>query len=174
MKIQIGVVRLLLAVCVLLQLSFFVLAWSSLLPAGGFIQVGAPEMSIEAMRVLALPQRLAGAALAVPALLSMCYGMWRLERMLANLERRAMFDHATIGHLRAFAGATLFSTVMGIGEHPLRSVLFRFGFDARDTSYSVGINSEQLLLILVCALFYVVITMMHEGRRLAEENEGFV
>ncbi|PHV04651.1 hypothetical protein CSQ96_24470 [Janthinobacterium sp. BJB412] len=35
-------------------------------------------------------------------------------------------------------------------------------------------SSDQMMLVLVCALFYLVAGLMREGRRLADENEGFV
>ncbi|MDP3673233.1 MAG: DUF2975 domain-containing protein [Telluria sp.] len=174
MNIKLGVMRAGLALCVFLQISFFVLSWSSLLPPGLFMQMSVPGLSVAAMRALVLQERLAGAALALPALMTLYYGLWRLERMLANFERHAMFDLATIGHLRAFAGATLLSTLLSIVEPPLRAMVFRVGFGAHDARLSIGVSSEGLLLILVCGLFYLIAHMMHEGRRLAEENAGFV
>lgn len=32
----------------------------------------------------------------------------------------------------------------------------------------------HLTLLLICALFFVVASLMHEARRIAEDNEGFV
>jgi hypothetical protein len=174
MKTQARLIRILLAVCIFLQASFFVLAWTSLLPVGSFMQMSASDISVEAMRALPLAQRLVGMLLALPAVASLAYGFWRLERMLANFERNALFDLSTIGHLRAFAGATLASILCSILEPALRSVVFKFGFAAPAMKFSIGVNSEQLLLVLVCGLFWLITGMMREGRRLAEENEGFV
>lgn len=173
MKMQCRAIRALLLLCIGLQTLFFVLAWSSLLPAGGFMQMTATGLSAEAMRALPAGQRLAGVVLSAPLLLGLGYGFWRLERMLANFERAAYFDPASIAHLRAFAGATLGVTLYAIAEPPLRALVFRFGFGVQ-AKLSIGVSSEQLMLILVCGLFYLVTRMMQEGRRLAEENEGFV
>lgn len=174
MKTELRVIRLLLAVCVFLQLAFFVLAWGDLLPHDLFMQMSAREMTVAEMRALAWPQRVAGAALGLPALLALCYGMWRLAQAVAQVERRALFDMATIGHLRAFAGATLAATLLAILEVPLRTLALHFGFHQPGVKLSIGVSSDQVLLILVCALFYLVTRILHEGRRLAEENEGFV
>ena len=174
MKIECRVIRLLLSVCVLLQVAFFALAWGDLLPHDLFMQLSAPGMSSEGMRALSLGQRAGGALLGLPALLALCYGMWRLDRALRNVERRAVFDLDTIGHLRVFAGATLAATFLAIVEVPLRALLFRYLFGAAGNKMSIGVSADQAMLILVCALFYLVIRIMHEGRRLAEENEGFV
>lgn len=128
------------------------------------------------MRALDLPQRAAGIALGLPALLALCYGMARLARLLVKVRRGATFDRATIAHLRAFAGANLLSTLLAIVEPPLRTIVLRFGFGAPAPKFAVGVSSEAILLVLVlvCALFFLMTNLMHEGRRLAEENEGFV
>ncbi|MET0856797.1 MAG: DUF2975 domain-containing protein [Telluria sp.] len=173
MNIRCNLIYALLAACLILQLSFFVLAWSGWLPPDGIVQVSAKGMSGQQMRALELPQRVVGMALGLPALLALCYGMTRLARLLVNVRRGATFDRATIAHLRAFAGATLLSTLLSIVEPPLRAIVMRVGFDV-PARYSVGISSEELMLVLVCALFYLITNLLHEGRRLAEENEGFV
>jgi hypothetical protein len=174
MNIHCNLIRALLAVCASVQVAFFVLAWSGWLPPDAVMQVSAKGMSGPAMRALDLPQRAAGMALGLPALIALCYGMSRLARLLVNVRRGATFDRATIGHLRAFAGATLLSTLLSIVEPPLRTILLRFGFGAQGPRIAVGVSSEELLLVLVCALFFLITNLMHEGRRLAEENEGFV
>ena len=174
MKIECRVIRLLLSVCVVLQVGFFALAWGDLLPHDLFMQLSAPGMSFEAMHALSAGQRVGGALLGLPALATLCYAMWRLASALRNVERRAVFDLDTIGHLRAFAGATLAATMLAIVEVPLRALLFRFVLGQGGNKMSIGISADQVMLILLCALFYLVIRIMHEGRRLAEENQGFV
>jgi hypothetical protein len=174
MKTECRIIRLLLLVCVFLQVAFFALAWGDLLPHGLFMQLSAPGMSFEAMHALSAGQRVGGALLGLPILATLCYGMWRLASALHNVERRAVFDLDTIGHLRVFAGATLAATILGIVEVPLRALLFRLAFAQGGNKMSIGISADQVMLILLCALFYLIIRIMHEGRRLAEENEGFV
>ncbi len=174
MNTQCTLIRALLALCVSVQVAFFVLSWSGFLPVDGVVQISAKGMSAAQMRTLDLPQRAAGIALGLPALLALCYGMARLARLLVNVRRGATFDRATIGHLRAFAGATLLSTLLSIIEPPIRTIVLRYGFGAPSPKFAVGVSSEEVLLVLVCALFFLITNLMHEGRRLAEENEGFV
>ena len=38
----------------------------------------------------------------------------------------------------------------------------------------LAFQAPSVLLVLVCGLFWLITGMMREGRRLAEENEGFV
>ncbi len=174
MKTECRIIRLLLLVCVFLQIAFFTLAWGDVLPHALFMQLSAPGMSVQAMHGLSPGQRAGGALLGLPVLLVLCYAMWRLACALRNVERRAVFDLGTIAHLRVFAGATLAATMLAIVEVPLRALLFRFAFGQQGNKMSIGVSADQLMLILVCALFYLVIRIMHEGRRLAEENESFV
>ena len=174
MKMNCRAIRTLLTLCAMLQVGFFVLAWSTLLPPDFFMQMSAREMTLESMRALSAPQRAAGAAVALPALLALCYGLWRLARALGQVERGALFALATIGHLRAFAAATLASTIFAILEIPARALVFRFSLGAPVDKIGIGVSADQLLLMLVCAMFTLVIHLLHEGRRLAEENEGFV
>lgn len=174
MKFNSRMIRAVLVLTVLLQVTFFVLAWSNWLAPAFFMQMTGRDLTTQAMRALNAQQRGAGAAVALPALLALCYGLWRLERALVQVERGAMFALDTIGHLRAFAAATLASTVFAIVEIPARALVFRFALGEPVAKIGIGITSDQLLLILVCAMFTLVIHMLHHGRRFALDNEGFV
>lgn len=174
MKTTCSLTGALLALCAIVQVLFFVLAWGALLPPGAFMQISAKGISVAQIGALSAPARAACIALGLPALLVLCYGLLRLARLLASVRRGALFERATIGHLRAFAGATLLSTVLAIAEPPLRSVMLRVAFDAPATHWAIGFSSEELMLVLVCTLFFLVTSMLHEGRRLAEDNAGFV
>jgi hypothetical protein len=172
---QISLIRALLWLCVAVQAVFFVLAWSTYAPAIGAVTIQMTASGIDSAAKLALTpgQRAVGAALSLPALLVLAYGLWRLDRLLLNFRRQDLFTAQSIGHLRAFAGATLLATSLSIVELPARTLalwLLRGG--ARHMA--VGVSSEQLMLMLVCALFYLITRLMQEGRRLAEENQGFV
>ena len=131
-------------------------------------------LNFEQVSQMALSQRVLGIALGLPSLLLLSFGLWRLDRMLINFQRNAMFAVSTIAHLRAFAGATMLAIVLDILVLPIRSILFNLMREGRIGSIAMGMSSEQLLLLLVCGLFYLITNMMHESRRLAEENEGFI
>lgn len=164
----------LLVLCAAIQVGYFLLGWCSLLPAGGNMQLSPSGMSFAAARALSPPQRLLGAGIGLTALLPMLYGLWRLNRMLVNVRRNAMFAASTIGHLRAFAGAMLASTLLSILEPPLRTLAYRYALGGHARGISVSASSSEVMLILLCGLFYLITSVMQEGRRLAEENEAFV
>ena len=79
----------------------------------------------------------------------------------------------SIGHLRMFAGATLLATGLSILELPVRSAAV-CAMQSGQCEVTMKFNSEQLMMMLVCALFYLITRLMQEGRRLAEENESFI
>ena len=175
-KTQCRLIRALLWLCFAIQVAFFILAWSSALPGVGsfWMRITPNGLSFAELSQMALNQRVLGIALGLPSLLALSFGLWRLDRMLINFQKNAMFAVNTIGHLRAFAGATALAIIVDIVVLPIRSILFNLMLEGKIGRMAMGISSEQLLLLLVCGLFYLITNMMHESRRLAEENEGFV
>lgn len=172
---KVSLIRTFLWLCVAVQATFFFFAWSSFTPAVGSVSIDITGEGISGAARLALSgrQRAIGAALAGVPLLVLGYGLWRLDRLLLNFRRRDLFAPQSIGHLRAFAGATLVSTLLTIAEPPARALAF-WALAGGERHLSVGIRSEQLILLLVCSLFYLVTRLMQEGSRLATENEAFI
>ena len=131
-------------------------------------------LNFEQVSQMTLNQRMLGVALGLPTLLALGFGLWRLDRMLINFQNNQMFSVHTIAHFRAFAGATLAAIVLDILTLPIRSILFNLTLEGKIGRLTMGVSSEQLLLLLVCGLFFLITNMMHESRRLAEENEEFI
>jgi hypothetical protein len=170
-------VRALLLVFLLIQLIFFVLSWvvPVVLQEGRlFMQVTPNGLAPNAVRAMPDGQRWIGLALALPALLMLCRAAWHLDRMLSGFRNQAMFGVDTIAHLRGFAGATFLAVALSIVEVPLRAIVYRVALGAPEASIGAGVSSAELFVILLCGLFYLIAGMMHEGRRLAQENEEFV
>jgi hypothetical protein len=170
-------IRMLLLVFVAIQLGFFVLSWvvPVALKGGSLVMQVAPKgLELDAVRAMPDSQRWIGLVLALPALLMLCRGGWHLDRMLSGFQKNAMFAIGTIAHLRGFAGATLLSVALSIVEVPLRAIVYRFGLGVPGVRIGAGVTSAELFVILVCGLFYLIAGIMHEGRRLEQENAGFV
>ncbi len=158
------------------QILFFALAWSpgTLMVSGLSMQMAPSGMGFQEARGLSAVPRLWGILVASPALWALAFGVWRLDRLLGVKDHRAMFSVRSIGHLRAFAGATAVSTLWSIVEVPARGLVFRHWGGIAQDAIKIGVSSEALLLLLVCVAFYLVTNLMHEARRIAQENEGFV
>lgn len=169
--------RLFLLLFVLLQSAYFGLAWfyPYPVPMPGFQMAFWPDgLTMDAMRVLSPAQRWSGAAASLPALALLVYASWRLDGLLRAFHARDLFSAAAIGHVRAFAGGAFGALLLAIAEQPLRGLLWRHVLGIRDAALQVGVSSEALLMMVACGLFYLFGGVLQEGRRLAEENEGFV
>jgi len=172
----ISTLRLALLAFVLVQAIYFVMAW--LVPQGatiaGIHMVMTPKW-LEPDAVAALTAGpLAVAMFAnLPVVLLTAYAAWRLNALLRALQQGALFAATTIGHLRAFAGAALGAMAWSVLDTLLRGLAWRaiFGIEGHAR---IGVSSEELLAMLVCLLFFLIAGLLHEGRRLAEENEGFI
>lgn len=172
-KISPVAVRALVLLAIAAQSVAFVLSWTSWLPAGFFMQLWPAGMDPGAALALSPALRASGAVIALPSLAALCYGLWQLAQLAANTCRGVTFDLDNILRLRRFAGAILLSTTLSILEVPLRVLAWRMAFN-QQLPLSIGVNGDQIMVILMCGLFYLVVRLMHEGRRLARENEGFV
>ena len=177
MKKHILLVRILSAVLGLLQLAYFLLAWV----APESTQVGPVAMTFyprgmgsDTVATLTPGLRWAGILCALPALLLLGYALLRLDRMLQACAGGQMFALRTVGHMKAFAACLLGTLVLTVIEPALRALVWRLGFGGPPRAVNVGVSSEELVLVLICALFFVVASMLHEARRIAEDNEGFI
>ena len=174
---HIWLVRMLSALLGLMQLVYFTLSWFAPEPT----QVGSVAMSFYprgmapgAVAGLAPGLRWTGIVCALPALLLLGYALLRLDRMLQACAGGRMFALRTVGHMKAFAACLLGTLVLTVIEPALRALVWRLGFGGPPRAVNVGVSSEELTLVLICALFFVVASMMHEARRIAEDNAGFV
>jgi hypothetical protein len=173
----IRLVRFLSALLALLQLAYFLLSWVFPEPVQvGFVTMRFSPRGMDANTVASLAPSLrwAGIGCALPALLLLGYALLRLDGMLRACAGGRMFALRTVGHMKAFAAALLGTLLLTVLEPALRAFVWRHGLGAGVQGVQVGVSSEELMLVLICALFFVVASMMHEARRIAEDNEGFV
>ncbi|MBI3230815.1 MAG: DUF2975 domain-containing protein [Burkholderiales bacterium] len=169
--------RSVLLIFLVLQVGFFVLAWVAATPfqlGPWAMQIVPDGMTLDARQMMPTSQRLLGIAVGLPPIVLLIFGMLKLEQTLRQFQRGAIFAKRTIAYLRAFAGATFLSVIFANVEKPLRAMVFNLASNSKAYSITFDITSNEILLILVCGLFYLIAWIMHEGRRLAEENEGFI
>lgn len=169
--------RLLLLLFVLVQALYYALAWfyPHPIPMPGFHMAFWPGgLTMEAAQALPAAQRWTGALAALPALFLLVYASWRLDRLLRAFQARDLFSVAAIGHVRAFAASALGALLLAIAEQLLRGLLWRHALGDAGAVLQMGVSSESLLMMVACGLFYLFGGVLQEGRRLAEENEGFV
>lgn len=171
------IIRWLLLAFLVVQIAFFILAWLIPMPlmiGPVHMNVKPDGMTVGAVNSLSTAQKYAGVLVGLPGLLMLSYGLVRLGKSLSGFEQGRIFAADTITYLRAAAGATLLSIILFSLEEPLRGWAFNALGNGKHYRVAIDVSSNELLLILVCSLFYLIVGVMHEGRRLSEENEGFI
>ena len=130
-------------------------------------------VSLTALSTLSLGERLLVSAASLPYIVALVWAFWRLDRMLRGFERGAFFERQTVGDLRAFAGLLLLAKVLSLVAMHVRVALV-VHLVGHKASAMVNLSSDDLSILLLCALMFAIAHMMEEGRRLADENKGFV
>jgi len=125
--------------------------------------------------VIAMPlwQRGLGLALALPALCALGYAVSQLGAMLRSFERAAFFTPQVSLRFRRFVGFLLLGTVLTILEPTLRNAGFSLLGEGR-LQLSLDVTGSDLWVLVLCAVFYAIAQIIHEGQRLANENSEFV
>lgn len=166
-----------LVVFVALQILYFALSWGS---TESYYVISIrmyfyPEgMTFDELLHLSFVHRLIGIGLGLPALGMLLYAVIQLNSILASIKEGMIFSLRTIAAMQAFAGSLLLYLVLGNLEKPLRASLLNAMSEVPLLKFFFTLNSNEILLVLLCALFYVLTAIMYEGRRLEEENKGFV
>jgi Protein of unknown function (DUF2975) len=113
-------------------------------------------------------------AVSVPYLACLVWAYWHLELLLRGFERGEFFEQATIRHLRAFAGLLLVAKALSLMAGHVRVAMFTALTGPNHMRIAINVSSDELALLLLCALIFLVAHMMEEGHRLAEENRSFL
>lgn len=112
-------------------------------------------------------------AVTLPYLACLTFAFRHLDRMLRGFERAEFFERATVSHLRAFAGFLLAAKLFSLLANHARIALY-LPMAGPGSRTSITISGDELALLLLCAVIYLVAHLMEEGNRLAEENRGFL
>jgi len=122
-----------------------------------------------------LEQRALIASMSIPYLGVLVWAFYRLVRMLRAFERGAFFERQTVSDLRAFSGLLLISKLLALAAMHARVALAMHLTGPHQARVGViNLSSDDLAIVLLCALFFAIAAMMEEGRKLAEENREFV
>lgn len=134
-------------------------------------------------RVGALPVKAAAAlegtnrfligAICLPYLACLTFAYRHLDGLLRGFERAQFFEPATVAHLRAFAGFLLAAKVFSLVANHYRVWLY-MPVATPGTRPAISITGDEVALLLMCALIFLIGHLMEEGNRLAEENRGFL
>jgi hypothetical protein len=163
-------------ILVLGQLAFFVLAWTNMpLTLGGVAMQFTPShISFEEMQQMSVVLHGVGVVIALPEILLLAAGFWFLHQFLSRFQQDSLFSLTNTRLLRNFAACLLLSIVWSILEPIVRVLVFKWFSQVSTNHYAMGVSSAELSLLLMVGLFFLIINIMHEGRKLEEENEAFI
>jgi Protein of unknown function (DUF2975) len=138
--------------------------WAKVLRVGGFPPTAAKDLSGS--------DRFFFGAVYLPYLVALVWAFHHLGLMLRGFERGEFFERVTVGHLRSFAGFLLLAKALALIAGHVRVAIFAPLLGHPRVMFNV--SSDELALLLLCALIFLIAHLMEEGDRLAEENRSFL
>ncbi len=131
-------------------------------------------VSSDVMAKLTTAQRLQLSAISLPYLIVLVWAFVRLDKLLQSFARNEFFTRQAIGHLRAFSGLLLLAKLLALATMHVRAGMAIHLLGHTGNRMTLNLSNDDLAVILMCGLFFLVARMMEEGRRLAEENREFI
>lgn len=159
------------------QIAGSIASWFIPVPISlGFITIhfgieGEPSYPIQD---LGLTLQLIGMSLSLCGPILLVYGVHHLRHTLKQIQAGAIFHEISIRNLRIFARATFCSIFFFKLEAPLRALIFNAFVSDKKFHHNFEFTSNELILMLVCGLFYLIVGLMREGQRLDLENQEFI
>lgn len=107
---------------------------------------------------------------------SMIYlaGLYRLVKLMRVFEQGEFFSVRAVGHLRAFALSILLAVLAGCLFPTLELLAAHILGLNRDASISFSVDSSDVWLGLVSALFFIIALIMSEAGKVAEDSQLIV
>lgn len=117
-------------------------------------------------------------ALIDSALVSLIFlaGLYRLVRLMRLFEQGEFFSARAVRHLRVFALSLLLGTLAGCLLPAMELVIARLltAHKPAPMTLSFGVDSSDVWLAMIGALFFTIAWIMEEAGQLAEDNELIV
>lgn len=131
-------------------------------------------VSTQLLTQLSFDQRLLIALINLPQLAVLLWAYSHLVKLLRSFERGDFFTCAAVAHLRAFAGITLLAKVLSwLTLHARIGSIVQFLGEGKFGG-KFSLTGDDLTVLLMCALFFLIARAMEVGRAAAEENKEFI
>lgn len=100
--------------------------------------------------------------------------LWRLMRMLREIERGGVFTATTVRELRGFALFVMFSALASLFVQPIIDLIAALISGADKVRLSMTFDLNDFFILLVSVLLFFVARLFSEAQRIADENEQIV
>ncbi|PRC94547.1 hypothetical protein [Solimicrobium silvestre] len=109
----------------------------------------------------------------LPALFFLTVALIRLLRLMHFFEKKEIFVMPSILLLKGFSGAIFLYILCSMVEPVVRMLVFTLVGSTQGQELVLHLT-DSFDELLLCGMFYVIVRIMEEGRRLAEENSEFI
>jgi hypothetical protein len=131
-------------------------------------------VSTQLITQLSFDQRMLLALVSLPQLGALLWAFSHLNKLLRSFERGDFFNQTAVSHLRAFAGFTLLAKVLSwLTLHARVGTVIQFLGDDKIRN-RISLTGDDLTVLLLCALFFLIARAMEVGRAAVEENKEFI
>jgi hypothetical protein len=113
-------------------------------------------------------------AIAVIALSLFVWAMWEARALFHTLGTGDFFSIEVPRRLTRLGYLALAGSLGGIVERAATEIVSRIGVIPRPTQFHLTITSADYVSVIAALLLIAFAKVMHEARRLAAENRGFV
>jgi DUF2975 family protein len=113
-------------------------------------------------------------AIAVTALALFVWAMWEARALFRALGTGDFFGIEVPRRLTRLGYLALLGALYGIVQRPATEIVSRIGVIPRPTQFHLVISSTDYVSVIAALLLIAFARVMHEARRLAAENRGFV
>jgi hypothetical protein len=105
---------------------------------------------------------------------AVAYGLFRARLCFLGFMRGETFSLGTVRHLRGFAVGMFAAAVAGLLSSALISVLLTLGAPPGKRALSLGIGSNDLLMLLFAGIVWQIARVMTQAAELADEHAQIV
>jgi hypothetical protein len=113
-------------------------------------------------------------AIALIALALFAWAMWEARALFRTLGTGDFFNIEVPRRLTRLGCLALVGALGGIVQRAATEVVSRIGVTPRPTQFHLIITSADYVSVIAALLLIAFAKVMHEARRLAVENQGFV
>lgn len=106
--------------------------------------------------------------------LPLTIALWRLMRMLREIEQGRIFAAVTVRELRGFALFVMISAVASILVPPIVDLAAAIAAGADKIRLTMTFDTNDFFVLLVSVLLFFVAKLFGEAQRIADENEQIV
>jgi len=119
---------------------------------------------------LSIKLQLTGFIVSLLPLSALMYGLINIRRLFSFYREGVIFSFEHVNIFRKTSKALIWWVFLSIIYESARSILFSVGNPPGQRVVNVGISSQQITILIIAGIVFVIAWVMDEGRILTEEQ----